>query len=147
MRVVLDTNILVRAHARASGPARELLEIIERSAHVLILSPFILAETRRVLGYSRIQASAKLTRDDIEEYIRFLVANCELVLAPVGRPIVRGDPDDDAVVQTAVAGRADILCTLDRHFQQPEVQRFCSDHGVQIRDDVELLKMVRRSAE
>ncbi len=55
MRIVLDTAILVRANAKASGPARRLLEQIALGQHELILSPFLLEETERVLNYPRIQ--------------------------------------------------------------------------------------------
>jgi predicted nucleic acid-binding protein len=49
MRFVLDTNILVRANAKAKGPARELLQlIVESHDHVLLLSPFLLEELERV---------------------------------------------------------------------------------------------------
>jgi predicted nucleic acid-binding protein len=42
MRIVLDTNILVRANAKAKGPARALLLLIVKSPeHVLLLSPFL----------------------------------------------------------------------------------------------------------
>jgi len=52
MRVVLDTNILIRAHTNARGPARELLLIvIGASEHTLVLSPFVLQELERVFGY------------------------------------------------------------------------------------------------
>jgi predicted nucleic acid-binding protein len=41
MRVVLDTNILVRANPRAGGSARALVAELARSPeHTLILSPF-----------------------------------------------------------------------------------------------------------
>ena len=48
MRVVLDTNILVRANPKASplGLARDLLLKIVSEPHVLLLSPAILAEIR-----------------------------------------------------------------------------------------------------
>src|SRR6266700_2697088 len=39
MRIVLDTNILVRANAKASGPARELLEIVATSANHKMIFP------------------------------------------------------------------------------------------------------------
>ena len=49
MRIVLDTNILVRANAKAKGPARELLQLIAGSPdHTLLLSPFLLQELERV---------------------------------------------------------------------------------------------------
>ena len=42
MRVVLDTNVLVRANPKAIGSARALLDEIARSfEHALILSPFL----------------------------------------------------------------------------------------------------------
>jgi hypothetical protein len=45
MRIVLDTNILIRANARARGPARERLQLIAGSwDHTLLLSPFLLQE-------------------------------------------------------------------------------------------------------
>jgi hypothetical protein len=41
MRIVLDTNILVRANAKAKGPARELLLFIVNSPeHVLLYRHF-----------------------------------------------------------------------------------------------------------
>jgi predicted nucleic acid-binding protein len=62
MRIVLDTNILVRASAKARGPARELLQLIVASPrHVLLLSPFLLQELERVLSYERIRTLSKLT--------------------------------------------------------------------------------------
>ena len=51
MRIVLDTAILVRATAKAIGPARLLLERIAAGGHELFMSPFLLEETERVLNY------------------------------------------------------------------------------------------------
>ncbi|MGC1722312.1 MAG: hypothetical protein WA746_25280, partial [Isosphaeraceae bacterium] len=48
-------------------------------------------------------------------------------------------PDDDPVVYTALAGAADVICTVDRHFYEPNVLQFCSRFGIRIMDDVELL--------
>src|SRR5271156_4395848 len=56
MRIVVDTNVLVRAAPRAAGPARRLLHEIRTRSHSLILSDFILDELRRVLAYPRVQA-------------------------------------------------------------------------------------------
>ena len=56
MRIVLDTNILVRANAKARGPARELLEIIANSPnHTVLLSPFLLDELERGFSYERVR--------------------------------------------------------------------------------------------
>jgi predicted nucleic acid-binding protein len=50
------------------------------------------------------------------------------------------DPKDDPIVYTAVAGKADVLCTLDRHFQSPAVLDFLRTHGIRVLSDVELLR-------
>lgn len=144
MRVVLDTNVLLRAHARASGPAREVLELLLRDPHVLILSPFLLAEVKRVFGYPRVKAIARLSEGQIDEYLESLAAGCELVFPLSGRNIIRADPDDDAVLQTARTGAADVLCTPDRHFHQSEAREFCARHEITVVDDVELLRMLRK---
>ena len=51
MRIVLDTNILVRANAKA----RELLQlIVGLPDHVLLLSPFLQQELERVFSDERV---------------------------------------------------------------------------------------------
>ena len=66
MRIVLDTNILVRANAKARGPARELLQLITASPnHTLLLSPFLLRELERVFDYERVRISSKLSDEEI----------------------------------------------------------------------------------
>lgn len=54
------------------------------------------------------------------------------------------DPDDDAVVHTAVISRADALCTVDRDFYNPSVRDYCREYGVLIASDVDLLSLLRR---
>ncbi|MGA2738673.1 MAG: putative toxin-antitoxin system toxin component, PIN family [Bryobacteraceae bacterium] len=125
MRIVLDTNILVRSHARARGPARELLQlIIGSNEHILLLSPFLLRELERVFTYKRVRALTKLTDEEIAEYLAYLGARevSEIVFPGPAPRMVPSDPDDDPVVHTAVVGRADVLCTLNRHFYNPAVR-------------------------
>ena len=50
MRIVLDTNVLVRANAKALGPARELILTIIKSSSTFFLSPFLISEVERVLS-------------------------------------------------------------------------------------------------
>jgi predicted nucleic acid-binding protein len=75
MRIVLDTNILVRANVNARGPARELIQLIVNSPnHVLLLPPFLLQELERVFSYERVRTSSKLTDAEIAEYLSYLRA-------------------------------------------------------------------------
>jgi hypothetical protein len=71
-RIVLDTNILVRANAKARGPTRELLQLIVGSRdQVLLLSPFLQQELERVFSYERVRASSKLTDGEIIDYLSY----------------------------------------------------------------------------
>jgi putative PIN family toxin of toxin-antitoxin system len=146
MRIVLDTNILVRANARASGPARELLQLIVASpGHVLLMSPFLLQELELVFSYERVRVSSKLTDEEIGEYLSYLQAKdvSEVVFPGPAPRVVPSDPDDDPVVHTAVVGQADALCTLNRDFYHPFVRNYCRERGVLIANDVELLSLLR----
>src|SRR5271157_2684305 len=67
VRIVLDTGVLVRANAKSTGPARELLTAILGGPHELITSAFLLDETARVLRYPRLLARHGLNEQEIEE--------------------------------------------------------------------------------
>jgi len=148
VRVVLDTNILVRANPKVSpqGLARDLLLTIVSGAHVLILSSAILVEVQRVLTYPRVHARWPLTNEAIEQYLLCLEAAGTLVELPVTFLAVVSDPDDDPILQTAIAGRADVLCTRDEAFRHEVVERVCAAHGIRILDDINLLQELRRSS-
>jgi len=146
MRVVLDTNILVRANAKAKGPARELLLLIVNSpGHVLLLSPFLLRELERVFGYNRVRTATKLTDDEVAEYLAYIGARevSEMVFPGPAPRIVPSDPDDDPVVHTAVVGRAEILCTLNGDFYHAGVLKYCQERGVLVGSDVDILDLLR----
>jgi uncharacterized protein len=146
VRVVLDSNILVRANPKAfpQGLARDLLLTVVSGPHVLILSPAILVEVQRVLSYPRVQARWPLREGAIEQYLAFLEAAGFTVELPRVFPAVVSDPDDDPILQTAIVGRADVLCTRDEAFGHPAVERVCSVHGIRILDDVTLMQELRQ---
>jgi hypothetical protein len=45
-------------------------------------------------------------------------------------------------VQTAITGRADVLCTGDSHLLAPEIVEHCQRHAVRIMDDIELYRIL-----
>ena len=63
-----------------------------------------------------------------------------MVTPIIHQPVVLADPNDDPVVYTAVDGRADVLCAVDRDFYSPNVVSFCLERGVEIMDDVRLVQ-------
>jgi len=141
VRVVFDTNVLARAHQRAQGPARRALLHVASGSDILILSPYILRELERVLGYPRLLAGSGLTVDDIAEYLENLaMVSCLVTPRAVPGDLLR-DPSDAAIIGTALAGRADILCTRDADLFEQKVQRFCAAHAIRVVTEVEFLKV------
>jgi putative PIN family toxin of toxin-antitoxin system len=110
MRITIDTAILVRTNAKATGPARQLLDIIQQCEAVLVLSPFLLQEVERVLGYARVQAIYQLSDAEIRQHLEYLQSIAEIVIPAEGPRVVIKDADDDPVIYTAVAGGADVIC-------------------------------------
>ena len=149
MKIVLDTNILVRCYHRATGPARECFRELESSRHNLLVSSYRLVETARVLTYPRLMAIHKLSPDEIREFLAAVEAVGQVVdtTADSLEAVVTADPDDDPIVQLAVSGNAEALCTLDRHLRTPKVRTYCEARGVRIVTDVELLALLRALSE
>jgi putative PIN family toxin of toxin-antitoxin system len=139
MRVVLDTNVLARAAYRLEGPAAYALERVCTPPHQLILSPPILEELHRVLLYPRLRSLHQLSDEAIAVFLGQLSRQALVVdVGPEPSASVI-DPDDAQVLATAVTGRADAICTLDRHFYRAAVLEFCRERGIEISDDVGLI--------
>jgi putative PIN family toxin of toxin-antitoxin system len=143
VRIVLDTTILVRANESSQGLARQLLLEIVASRHTLPLSNEILYELARVLRYPRMQALHGLPESRIYDYIGFLREVSELVrLNPLLSIPIR-DVNDVVVVQTALIGEADVICTKDEDFYDPGLTRFLTRVGISVMDDATLMQRMR----
>ena len=107
MRIVIDTNFLISAFIR-NGVCRRLLEHFAQSNHKIVVSEFILDEFTRTL-----QRKFGYELGEVETAVETLMP--ELVtVEPVTFPEqICHDPDDDAILGTAVAGNADCIVTGD----------------------------------
>ena len=145
MRILLDTNILARAAIPGEGPARVVMLSATEDPHVLLMSAFIFSELHRILRYERVRKIHGLDDAGIDRFVSDLQASSATVELPdePADPVVPSDPDDDPIVATAVAGLADVLCTLDRHLHHADVRSHCEMRGLRILTDIELLAMLR----
>jgi predicted nucleic acid-binding protein len=79
----------------------------------------------------------------IYDYIGFLREASELVtLNPLFSVPIR-DVNDIVVVQTAVIGEADVICTKDEDFYDPAIAHFLARLGILVMDDVTLIQRIR----
>jgi putative PIN family toxin of toxin-antitoxin system len=141
--VVLDTTILVRANDSSTGLARQLLLILLKANHTLVVSGEILYEVAKVLRYPRLRKFHTLTEEGIYQYIGFLRSIAEIVRLDPTMFVPIRDVNDIMVAQTAIRGEADILCTMDEDFYDPAVKRFLREFGIEVMSDVDLIHQVR----
>ncbi len=139
MRIVLDTNVLIRAHARAPTLARRLLNEIAACGHTLALSNEIIAEVVKVLRDPKLRSKYGLTDTELLVYAQVLQSAADLVILDVRYAAPLRDPADWAVLQTADRGEADVLCTYDAGFYDTAVLLFCSERGIDVCDELSLV--------
>lgn len=144
MRIVLDSNVLVRAFTSESGPASALLELFIGSAHTLVLSNEILAELSRVLRYSRFIVALLQSEEEVFAFNERLRMIAVIVTVNPLTPAPIRDPRDADVLRTAIHGGARILCTCDRDFYEPPASVFLASRGIEVLTDTELLKRLRQ---
>jgi putative PIN family toxin of toxin-antitoxin system len=144
VRIVLDTTILVRATEKSHGPARDLLLNIVASENTLVLSNQILHELARVLRYPRLRDFYGLSEARVYDFIAFLREVAEIVTLSPLLIMPSRDVNDMVVVQTAVVGEVDILCTRDEDFYSPPASELLDKAGIAIMDDISLLHRLRR---
>ena len=114
MRLVLDTNVVLSGLLWRSYP-RRLLDLAKEEAAFLYTSSVLLDELADVL--SREKWAAMLTsRQTHAAYLmqRYGVLARVVRPNPIGR-VVPNDPDDDALIACALAARADLIVSGDKH--------------------------------
>lgn len=108
-RAVLDTNVIVSGLGWPGAPAA-ILDAALDGRLVLVSSPPLLAELRRVLGYPKL---AKV----IEEGTRLadLIEASSVVVLPAHVFAVVADESDNRVLEAAAQGAADYIVSGDAH--------------------------------
>jgi putative PIN family toxin of toxin-antitoxin system len=115
IRAVLDTNVLVSAFASRHGPPRRLWEAFEADMFELYISEPILKELETVLGRDWFKKSAKFNDNEINDYLALIQTSAVKVKPLQKVKVIAEDPDDDAIVATALAASANFVVTGDRH--------------------------------
>lgn len=109
MRVVFDTNVFI-ASALKGGLTRNILEFAEtRSFIILVTSEEILQELRQKL-LSKFDKS----ESDINFFIDKIKSISEIIKVEIKISKITRDPDDNKILECALAGEADLIVTLDQ---------------------------------
>jgi len=116
LRVVLDTNVFVSGLLSKTGLPAKILDAWRAGQYLLIASPPIVAEIKRVLQAPRIKEKYFITDGDIEQLITLLEK--EALIVPVHTDVknaIPDDPSDEIFLACAVDAAADFIVSGDRH--------------------------------
>jgi putative PIN family toxin of toxin-antitoxin system len=110
MKIVCDTNVLVSG-VLFNSPPRRILEQIALGKIENAISLEILAEAKDVLVRPQFGLSSVQVTGIIETFSETftLVAPSERV------KVIVNDPDDDRILEAALAGKVDLIVSGDKH--------------------------------
>jgi len=142
LRIVVDTSVMVAALRSGRGASRQLLIAALTRRYVLPVSVPLMLEYQAVLARPEHLDAAHVSVTDIDQLLSAVAAVLEPVrLAYVWRPALK-DPSDEMVLDTAVNGMADGLCTLNVQDFEPAI-RF----GIMVWSPAEAWRQVEESHE
>ena len=132
MRAVLDPDVIVSALISPQGaPAKILREWLD-GGYDLVVSPLLLAELERVLGYPKLRE--RVSKAEARELIELLRRGADMRADPSHVPPVRSaDPGDDYLIVLASASQA-VLVSGDRHLLSlsPDLPVYASARFLQV---------------
>lgn len=112
MRLVLDTNVVASAMLWGGNPKR-LLQARREKRVELFTSVAMLAELTDILARPKFEQKIAASILTVDQLVDGYTELTQLV-RPTPTPRIVSDPNDDVVIGTALAARADLLVTGDR---------------------------------
>lgn len=109
--VLLDTNVIVSGLLSGDAPPGRLLMAWQDGAFVLLSSRRQIDELRRVMAYDRLRT--RIGPQQALDVLDNLDASAVIVEPAAGIDLSQ-DPDDNVILATAIAGRADLIVSGDK---------------------------------
>lgn len=114
--VVLDTNVFVSGLLSKTDLPAKIVDAWRDGQYVLITSPPLVAEIKRVLESARIREKYFITDGDIEQLIILLEKDALVVPGHTDvKNAIPDDPSDEMFLACAVDASADFIGNGDRH--------------------------------
>ncbi len=110
MKVVLDTNALISATLWPDSSARKTLLLLRAQEARFYTSKAILGEYEEVIRRDFPEMIERLP-----EFIGDIAANSTLAEPSSRLRVVKEDPDDDKIIECAMAAGAEFIITYDTH--------------------------------
>lgn len=132
MRAVIDTNVWVSALLTPTGPPARVLAAYRAARFSLIISDPLVTELASVLTRPRIAVRYSVTLERVAALLALLQRDA--IQVPVhGIVRISRDPDDDAVIETAIRGEADVIVSRDDDLKyDPAVAALLAVRGIRV---------------
>jgi uncharacterized protein len=114
MRAVADTNVVVSG-LLWQGPSRRVLDLARSGRLRLFTTAPLLAELEDVLSRDKLARRLSLASVTPRDLVLGYSALAKVVVPTPIDPVILADPDDDAVLACALAARAELVISGDRH--------------------------------
>lgn len=135
LSIVIDTNILISALRSNLGASYKLVSLIPSDSFSINVSVPLVVEYEDVL--KRPELLPHLTSEDIDAFIDYIVSvSLHREIHYLWRPFLK-DPNDDMLVELAVASEADAIVTYNKKDFKGVEEAF----GIKILDAREFLVM------
>jgi hypothetical protein len=132
IRAVVDTNVWISALLNPAGGPAEVIEAWVRGGFVAVVPDAVLVELRAVLMRDRIRRRTGHVEEDVDEIVRLISEQAEVV-ATVGKRFGCRDPKDDAILEAATTARAPFIVTRDDDLKRdPDLLERMVEAGVTI---------------
>lgn len=119
MKFTLDTNILVSAFISKYGYPAKLLDLLLTLPNVeLVLSNPILDEFREVMMRGEVRRRFHYSAEDVEVFVKTLRSISTTTRIKSKFEVVKEDPKDNMILDTAYDGGAKYIVSGDKHLLQ-----------------------------
>jgi len=114
MKITADTNTLISA-TFWSGPSDKIISRVEAKKLDLILSEEIVNEYAEVLNYEEIKDKIKDKKLEMKLTVEKIKSISTIAVPKEKLSIIKDDPDDNVILECAIAGNVDCVVSNDKH--------------------------------
>lgn len=112
---MVDTNILISGTIVSAGASARIVDAALDNWLCLITSPFLLTEYADVIQRPHIARKYSKIAQRMDDLLAYLENHAVVVDGIPQERFVPADPDDDAIIATALEGRAAYIVSGDQH--------------------------------
>jgi len=115
MIVILDTNVIISALLSTKGPPSKIIDKWETDEFDIAISKPLLDELERALGYEKVKKYFKDSQEIIKALLKRIKTVGILVNPEIELNVIEDDPDDNQILECALAANASYIISGDEH--------------------------------